>query len=126
MNKWFVAGGDTSSLVVSNGFHRLRMKVGKEDCLIDLVTGLNTEAYRIQARSFATGSDGLAELSVESLQDIVLPKVGDPTARQAVDSIVTALLAGRQSLGAVVRELIENNSVDTANVQPRKTNWVQV
>jgi hypothetical protein len=61
VGRWFVAGGDLTGYRVSNGFHRLRLRDGKDAMILDLVVGLNTEAYRIQARSFCTGSDGLAE-----------------------------------------------------------------
>src|SRR5205085_2999303 len=84
VGKWFVAGGDCSSLIVTNGMHRLRLKPGKEKMLLDVVSGLNTESYRIQARAFTTGSDGLADLPEVSLKTIILPKITDKEARATI------------------------------------------
>lgn len=126
VGKWFVASNTSTSIVVSNGFHRLRLKPNKQEYIIDLIAGLNTEAYRIQARSYATGSDGLAELSRDDLTEIVLPRVTDPSARQNIQSIVDALLAGRVTVASVVSSLLEEGRVPTADVVPRSTNWVQV
>lgn len=126
IGKWFVAGGDSTRLVVSNGFHRLRLKAGKEDHLTDLVAALNTEAYRIQARSFATGSDGLAELPSEDLLEIVIPRVTNETARATMQQLIDALLAGRATVASVVATLLEQGKLTTATVQSRSSNWVQV
>ena len=84
VSKWFIAGGDCSALVVSNGFIRLRPKPEYETYLVDIVAGLVSENYLIQARAICTGSDGLAELSGSDLEEILLPKVTDPVARQAL------------------------------------------
>jgi type I restriction enzyme M protein len=126
VGKWFVAGGDCSTMVVTNGFLRLRLKEDKRDFLIDLIAGLNTEAYRIQARSSTTGSDGLAELSETDLLDIVLPRVVDPVARETVQELAEAMLSGRATVASVVQSLITEGRVCTADVIPRSTNWVQV
>ena len=72
-------------LAARNGFHRLRLKSGKGRYLLDLVAALNTEAYRIQARAFATGSDGLADLSEHNLLEIVLPEVTNEKTREMLD-----------------------------------------
>ena len=126
INKWFVAGGDCSTMVVTNRFYRLRLKVGKEAYLVDLVGGLNTEAYRIQARSYCTGSDGLAELPEEDLLEIVLPQITDTDARSILQQVVDALLAGRTTVASVVEALTRQGSIPIPHVQPRSTHWVQV
>ena len=46
--KWFVAADDPD-LVVTNGFYRLKVD---DDHLLDVVTGLCSEAYAAQARAF--------------------------------------------------------------------------
>lgn len=126
VGKWFLAGGNTSNMVVSNGFHRLRMREGCDDYLGDLVAGLNTEAYRILARSSATGSDGLAELGSADLLEIAIPRVSDQVARTTIEEVLQSLLAGRQSISSVVDGLLREGRISTADVRPRKTNWVQV
>jgi len=126
VNKWFLAGGECKDWVVSNGFHRLRLKPAAQDTLPDLVAGLNTEAYRIQARAVATGSDGLAEINSDDLLDIVLPRVTDPEARNDLQTAINLLLAGRSTLANGVASLVKSGKIPTAPVPPRSTNWVQV
>jgi type I restriction enzyme M protein len=125
IDKWFVAGENCSSMVVTNGFYRLRLKPGKAAYLVDLVGGLNTEAYRIQARSYCTGS-GLAELPGDDLLEIVLPQITDADARATLQQVVNTLLAGRTTVADVVEALTNQCSIFTAQVQPRSTHWVQV
>ena len=81
VGKWFIASNNADSLVVSNGFIRLRMKPGCEEYLVDIVAGLVSENYLIQARALCTGSDGLATMSETDIREIVLPKVGNDRAR---------------------------------------------
>ncbi len=73
VRKWFMAGGDCSRVVVTNGFHRLRFKPGMESYRLDLAAGLCLETYCVQMRSLARGSDGLAEIHENDLLDVVLP-----------------------------------------------------
>lgn len=126
VSKWFIAGGDCTSVVVSNGFHRLRLKPDKEDYLIDILVGLNTEAYRIQARADATGSDGLAELPEADLLEILFPRVTHPEARATMQQLADALLAGRSTVASVVAGLLSQGQIPAIQVTPRSTNWVQV
>ena len=105
VSKWFIAGGDCSAIVVSNGFIRLRPKLEHEAYLVDIVAGLVSENYLIQARALCTGSDGLAELSGSDLGEILLPKVTAPVAREALQGTVDALLTGRATIGSVVMGL---------------------
>lgn len=105
VSKWFIAGGDCSAMVVSNGFIRLRPKLEHEAYLVDVVAGLVSENYLIQARALCTGSDGLAELSGSDLEEILLPKVTAPVARKALQGTVDALLTGRATIGSVVMGL---------------------
>ena len=118
VSTWFVAGGDCSAMVVSNGFRRLKLEPGQEGYLVDIVAGLVSETYLIQARALCTGSDGLAELASEDLQDILLPKVTDPTARNTLQVIVDTLLAGRATIGNVVAEL---QSIGRIHPEPTNT-----
>lgn len=126
MGKWFLAGGDTTDTVVSDGFHRLRLKPGKEDYLIDFLVGVNTEAYRIQGRALCTGSDGLAELGESDLLEIILPRVVDADARAAMSAIADDLLHGRTTVASVVGQMLDSGKVSTASVPARSNSWVQV
>ncbi len=123
---WFVASGDCSSLRVTNGCLRLRMKADRADYLTDVLAGLSTETYRIQARAFCTGSDGLADLAGEDLLDIVLPRVTDADARRALKPMVDALLSGRQTVAAAVAQLVRDGKMAGTPVAPRSSHMVQV
>ena len=126
VSKWFIAGGDCSNLIVSNGFKRLRLKPGCEDRLSDIVSGLVSETYLIQARAICTGSDGLAELGDEDVLGIILPKILDEDARMAVQNIVDALLAGRATVSNVVHQLQSENKIRPDPTDVRGSNFVQV
>lgn len=85
--------------------HRLRLKAGKEDKLLDLVIGLCSEAYAVQMRGLARGSDGLAEISPADAATVLLPIVTDAPVRSEVEPFVDQLLAGYTSVEAKVSAL---------------------
>ena len=120
VSKWFVAGGDCSALMVSNGFIRLRPKPEYAEYLVDIVAGLVSETYLIQARALCTGSDGLAELASSDFGEILLPKVSDPAARHALQEIVDTLLIGRATVGSVVMGLKSAGQVHPEPTNTRK------
>ena len=124
--KWFVAGVDCSSMIVSNGFKRLRLKPGFDNRLADIVASLVSETYLIQARALCTGSDGLAELSDSDVLDIRIPTIQDPTARAEVQNIADALLEGRATVASVVLRLQSEGRVHPAPSDVRGSNFVQV
>lgn len=126
VDKWFVASGDCENMRVTNGCRRLRLKPGKEAFLLDLVAGLNTETYRIQARAFCTGSDGLADLSAENLREIVLPRITNQSARSALQPYVDKLLAGRSTVASAVTGLVADGSLSESAVPTRSSHMVQV
>lgn len=126
VGKWFVAGQKCDDLIVTNGFHRMRLKEGNGDLLLDLLAALNTEAYRIQARAFATGSDGLADLSEDNLVEIVLPRVTNADTRAALQPMVDALLAGRSTVANLVNDLLAKGALPVIDVMPRSSHVVQV
>ena len=105
VRKWFLAGADIENLVVTNGMHRMRLKPGKEDLLLDLVTGLCTEAFAVQMRARARGSDGLAEVRAEDLAEIVLPHITDPAVRAEISPFVQQLLAGFTTIESRISHL---------------------
>ena len=111
VSKWFVAGGECSDTVVTNGFKRLCLKPGQEEYIVDIVAGLVSENYLIQARALCTGSDGLAELGKEDIVGIILPRVVDRDAREAVKQTVTTLLAGRATVSNIVTGLQADGKV---------------
>lgn len=117
--KWFIAGGDCSALIVTNGCTRLRVKDEQSARLPDVVAGFCSEAFRIQMRSLATGSDGLAEVSDEDLVTIVLPILGGDS-RAAVGQKLELLRTGELRFGKKMVELTEDD-VSHVQAQTRKS-----
>lgn len=119
VRKWFIAGDNIDSLVVTNGMHRLRVKPGHEDRLVDIVAGLTSEAYAAQMRSLARGSDGLAEVRPEELFNVVLPKIPEGPVRKTLEQHVDQLTSGMTSIEATVRLLAAEGKLPTRAVEAR-------
>ena len=126
VSKWFIAGDSFADVVASNGFKQLRMKPNCEDYLFDIVAGLVSETYLIQARALCTGSDGLAELGDDDISEILLPRITDPSARNAIQAVVDGLLAGRATMSNLVKDLQSQGALHPPPSDTRGTNWVQV
>ena len=122
--KWFMAGGDCSSLIVTNGCTRLRVKSGRMNRLPDVVAGFCTEAFRVQMRSLARGSDGLAEVGDADLLTVVVPVIGN-SVRAAVVKRLKQLRAGEVRFGKGMMKLTENDE-SYVEVQDRKSHCSQV
>lgn len=109
VRKWFLVGAGHHDLVVTNGMHRLRLKPGKESYLLDLVAGLCSEAYGVQMRGMARGSDGLAEISPSDAANVVLPRIKDEVVRGELQPFVDQLLGGFTTVEAKVSSLLQAN-----------------
>ncbi|MBU6529813.1 restriction endonuclease subunit M [Streptomyces sp. NPDC057245] len=119
VRKWFLAGEECANVVVTNGMHRLHLKDGCEEYLVDLVAGLCSEAYRVQMRALARGADGLAEIAVEDLKDVVLPRITDPDIRSDVEPFVQRLVVGASSLEEKVESLMADGALRYPNPPTR-------
>lgn len=126
VQKWAMTGGDTTDLIVTNGCHRLTMKAGREGQLLDLVAALSTEAYATQMRSFARGSDGLAEVGPDDAAEVLIPAVADPAVREQLEPFVQQLLAGYTSVRAKVDDLLESSTLDVPVPAKRPSHSVLV
>jgi type I restriction enzyme M protein len=122
VTKWFVAGAE-GNLVVTNGFHRLKVERQR---LLDVVVGLCSEAFAVQARSLARGSDGLAEVTVEDLREILLPEIADGPVRRKLQALVDQLVAGQVTLKASVEQLVHSGTLPFPAVPPRPSHVVLV
>ena len=103
--KWFMAAGDCEDVIVTNGCARLRLREGKEDMLTDLVIGLCSEAFAVQIRALATGSDGLAEISDDDLLNVWLPRLDKRRVKRLAPRI-EALTSGESKFSQVARSMI--------------------
>ena len=108
--KWFVANKDCDDLVVTNGCTRLRFKRGKAECWPDLAVGLCSEAFKVQMRALATGSDGLAEVADDDLLAIVLPRLSSAEMRKSVSRQVSRLINSDSRFGKVAQRAIDLSS----------------
>ncbi len=126
VGKWFMAGGKTEDLVVTNGCYRLRVKKGKQDLLPDLIIGMCSEAYRVQMRGYATGSDGLAEVSEPDICSVVLPRLKTPMARSLAKEYLQLYIGGKGTLKNAVRDMEKTATEAFPQIPERKTVFVQV
>lgn len=125
--KWLIAGDDARDgrLVVTNGCHHFEVIPGQERLLPDLVFGLSSEAFRVQMRALATGSDGLATVALEDMMSIVLPRPTSESVRRSIARRIREARAGHLVLPRLVREELAA-SASPACVQPRSSHVVQV
>ncbi|HEV8430062.1 MAG TPA: N-6 DNA methylase [Pyrinomonadaceae bacterium] len=105
--KWFIAAGECDDLIVTNGCARFRLKHGKEKYMIDLAVGLCSEAFSVQMRALATGSDGLAEISDPDLLNVVLPSICDTSLRKKLEHQIAPLITGEARFSKAVDAVIE-------------------
>jgi type I restriction enzyme M protein len=126
VQKWMLAGGDTSGLIVTNGCHRIRIKKGKEARLLDLIVALSTEAYATQMRALARGSDGLAEVGPDDAAEVLIPLIKSPARRKELEPFQKQLLAGYTSVRAKVDDMIEGGSLPVPVPEKRPSHSVLV
>lgn len=126
VRKWCLTGADAVDTVVTNGMHRLRLKPGQEEYLLDVVVGLCSEAYAVQMRGLARGSDGLAEISPMDAASVVLPHITDAKVRVEVKPFVDQLLAGFTTVEAKVASLMQSDRLPLPSppVRPDHTSVV--
>ena len=106
--KWFIATGDCAHLIVTNGCTRLRLKGEKKECWPNIIAALCSEAFRVQMRSLATGSDGLAEVSDGDLLSIVVPRLSK-TIHRKVSAKLANLQSGEPRFGKSVTAMIADD-----------------
>jgi type I restriction enzyme M protein len=70
--------------------------------LVDLVFGLCREAFRIQMRALATGSDGLSSVATDDLQSIVPPRARSAYAGESIEKRLVQARSGLPSLPRLV------------------------
>lgn len=104
--KWFIAAGNCDNLIVTNGFTRLRLKPGKEEYLIDLTAGLCSEAFSVQMRGLACGSDGLAEIIDIDLLKVILPRIINTDSRLQIEQQLSPIVNGAEKFSKFANQLI--------------------
>ena len=119
VTKWCLIGAECENTFVTDGFSRVRIKQGQEGLLLDLVTGLCSEAYATQMRGLARGSDGLAEIPEEDIAEVILPKITDADVRAQMQPYIDQLLTGTTTLESKVSTLVSSGELAIPVPPPR-------
>lgn len=119
--KWFIASNDIDRLVVTNGCSRMRLVSDDPNVLASVLIGLCSETFKVQMRAFATGSDGLADISGDDILQIVFPKVNDPVMVAAVLDYHSKMISGEERFSKLSSHFISNVGNDYPVPPPRKS-----
>ena len=120
--KWFMASGDCKDVLVTNGCARMRVKVGCENMLPQLAIGMCSEAFRVQLRGLATGSDGLAEISDEEILKIVLPDTFSADEINQIEEHLESIRSGDFRFARFATGVISANK-KFRDLPKRKIHW---
>jgi len=125
--KWMIAGDEASDgrLIVTTGCSHFELIPGQEALLPDLVFGLCSEAFKVQLRARATGSDGLSTISNADMSSIVFPRMHAPEVRERIQRWIHEARAGQLVLPRIVRDELACVAPET-NVPLRSSHVVQV
>ena len=125
--KWMIAGDEAADgrLIVTTGCTHFEVIPGQETLLPDLIFGFSSEAFRVQMRARATGSDGLSSVATEDIASIVLPKIKTPAVRNQFVGRLAEIKSGDLVLPGIAREEL-SAQVPKADVPPRSSHVVQV
>jgi type I restriction enzyme M protein len=125
--KWMIAGDEAQDgrLIVTTGCTHFELIPGQESLLADLVFGLCSEAFKVQMRALATGSDGLSSICVGDIRSIVLPRMKSTAVREQIERRIREARAGQIVLPRVVRNELALVAPET-NVPLRSSHVVQV
>lgn len=123
--KWCYIPKGGNNIVVTNGCFRCRIKEGMEIYLTDLLAYLNSEGWAVQMRSFARGSDGLAEICEEDAKKVLIPLLSEEVREQLVE-YVDNLKSGTMTINARVKQMIKDNEVSYNDPERRPSHIVLV
>lgn len=123
--KWCYIPQGITNVVVTNGCFRCRVRPGMEKYTADLLAYLNSEGWGVQMRSFARGSDGLAEICEDDAKKVVIPLLTDTT-RESLSEYVQNLKHGTTTLNTVIKQLIKENNIDYQEPKKRPSHIVLV
>ena len=125
VSKWCIIARDAKDTVVTNGCHRLRIKEEKRDFLVDLVAFMCSEAYTVQMRAYARGSDGLAEVPEVDVKKLLVPEL-KPAERNELTPFVESLLSGAPDLHGKVIKMISEGKASVPFVPKRSSHVILV
>jgi type I restriction enzyme M protein len=125
--KWMIAGDEAHDgrLIVTTGCSHFELIPGHEALLPELVFGLCSEAFKVQMRACAAGSDGLSTISIQDMSSMLLPRIESPEVRQQIEQQIHGARAGQLILPRIVRDELARAAPET-NIPPRSSHVVQV
>ena len=86
------------------------MKPGHKDRIVDVLAFMCAEAYSVQMRGLARGSDGLAEITVDDASSIVIPILTEDE-RTEIKPYVDSLLSGQPDIQAKIGRMVATEKV---------------
>lgn len=124
-SKWCYIPVTCKNVVVTNGCFRCRIKPGMEHYLPDFLAYLNSEGWGTQMRSFARGSDGLAEISIADAKKIIIPCLSTED-RYELDIFVQKLREGKNTINSIVKQMIKDGNLTYDEPEKRPSHIVLV
>jgi len=86
---------------------------------------MNSEGWAVQLRSFARGSDGLAEICEADAKNVLIPVLSNE-AREKLQTYIENLKSGSTTINSVVRQMIGASEVDYFEPKKRPSHIVLV
>lgn len=125
--KWMIAGAEAHDgcLVVTNGCTQFELIPGREALLPDLVFGLSSEAFKVQMRARASGSDGLSWITAEDMTSILLPHQPPSGTRPVIEQRLKDAYCGHLHLPSLVSEELAQIA-PAVDIPQRSSHTVQV
>jgi type I restriction enzyme M protein len=118
VSKWCIMPQICEGIVVTNGCHRVRVKPEMKTYTTDLVAFLCSEAYAIQMRALSRGSDGLAEITVNDAEKVLVSKLSNAE-RELLNPHVERLLAGTPDIcSQVVTSIVGGATLPAPKKRP--------
>lgn len=123
--KWCYIPNNISNVVVTNGCFRCRIKPEKTKYLPDLLAYFNSEGWGVQMRSFARGSDGLAEICEVDAKKVIIPLLSD-SIRDSLSQYVNNLKIGKATMCSAIRQMIKDETLEYCDPDKRPSHIVLV
>ena len=110
VSKWCLIPNGVKNVVVTNGCHRMRIKSNMSERIVDIVAFLCAEAYSVQMRAFARGSDGLAEVTENDTRKVLVPELSQAV-RKELEPFVESLISGTPDLHSKVLRMLQTQKI---------------
>ena len=86
---------------------------------------MNSEGWAVQMRAFARGSDGLAEICISDVINIVIPILPD-SVRQEISYLVDGFKMGKNTLNAMTKLMLKEQKIKFYEPEKRPSHIVLV